>query len=352
MNRLMVTFLCSVLLLYSPAVCAQGKETGEVGTERQEEQRRMETARRVSEEQRGLALVQQGKLVVEPFFEYNHISGTNVSISGFTIFQAILIGQVTVQKLKRDLFIPGITFRGGFKNFEAYVRIPWLFRNDTLVFPRSGSGTSDLVERSFSDNSLGDITSYLYYHLLREGQWRPWVPDTIVRVGFSAPTGQAPYDVKRRLIKELGAIIPVEFPTGTGHWGLAVGSTFVRSADPAVIFANVAYFINFGRDVGWAGSPSQYYGYIKLGNTFEYSVGLILALQERLSMNFSLNQRITGKTTQDGTPLTDTAINAISFNIGATYVIPPPHRGGFGGGHRPEQGRAGCHGAGAGAHPV
>lgn len=40
-------------------------------------------------------------------------------------------------------------------------------------------------------------------------------------------------------------------------------------------------------------------------------------------MNFSLNQRITGRTEQNGVGLSDTSINAIAFNIGATYVVNP-----------------------------
>lgn len=324
MRKVILCLTCAVLALFSPATWAQEGQGGPaVGEERREEQRKAVTATRVAEVERGGALVGEGRLVIEPSFEYNHISGTNVSISGFTIFQAILIGTVAVQKVKRDLFIPAMTFRAGFKRFELYTRIPYLLRYDTLAFPKSGGGTSNLVERSFNDNGMGDIQSYLYYQLLREGQWRPYVPDTIIRVGFNAPTGKSPYEVKRRLVQELGAIIPVEFPTGTGHWGVAVGSTFVRSVDPAVIFFNVAYFINFGRDVGFAGDPQQYYGHIKLGNTFEYSIGLILSLQERLSMNFALNQRVTGRTYSGSSSLPDTAINAISFNIGATYVIPP-----------------------------
>ena len=64
-------------------------------------------------------------------------------------------------------------------------------------------------------------------------------------------------------------------------------------------------------------------GNIKLGNTFEYSVGVILSLQERLSMTFAINQRITGGSLQNGAYIPDSRLNAIVFNIGATYVIPP-----------------------------
>jgi len=321
MRKIVLWVTLILLLVPHQGAWSQEKEGPTVGEERKAEQKKAELATRVSEVERGGALLPAGRLVIEPSFEYDHVSGTNVSISGFTIFQAILIGQVQVQRLRRDIYIPALTFRVGLKNAEFYLRIPYLFRSDSLVFPRSGAGTSDLVEKNFSDDGLGDMTSYIYYHLVREGQWRSWVPDTVIRLGANFPTGKDPYGLERVLVPELGAFVPVEFPTGTGHWGVSFGSTFVKSVDPAVIFCNVAYFYNFERDVGTAGGIN--FGTIKLGNTFEYSVGIILSLQERLSMNFALNQRVTSHTTQNGSPLPDSALNAISFNIGATYVIPP-----------------------------
>jgi hypothetical protein len=312
-----------MLCLSCVVAWAQTSEAPTVGEERKQEQKQKELATRVTEVERGGALLPYGRIVIEPSFEYDHISGTSTSISGFTIFQAILIGAVQTQKLRRDLYIPAISIRAGLKDAELYVRIPYFFRTDDLIFPVSGGSTSTLAEKSFSDNHLGDITGYLYYHAIREGQWKPWVPDTVVRFGISFPTGRDPYHLSRRFIPELGAILPVQFPTGTGHWGAVLGATFVKTVDPAVIFVNVAWFENFSRQVGEAGSPPINYGNIKLGNTFEYSIGLILSLQERLSMSFALDQRITGGTTQNGTTIVDSKINAVSLNIGATYVIPP-----------------------------
>uniref|UniRef100_A0A7C3V9X1 Transporter n=1 Tax=Desulfobacca acetoxidans TaxID=60893 RepID=A0A7C3V9X1_9BACT len=321
MRKLLWSFICFSLLFGQTWVWAQEKETPTVGEERRQEQRQAQAATRVAEVERGGALMPAGRFVIEPSFEYDAISGTNVSISGFTIFQAILIGRVQIQKLKRDLFIPALTFRAGMKNAELYVRIPYFFRTDKLVFPVSGGSTTNIDEKSISDNGLGDITTYIYYHAIREGQWKPWVPDTVVRLGMSFPTGKDPYHLSRQFIPSLGAILPVEFPTGTGHFGLVLGSTFVKSVDPAVIFANVAYYFNFGRHIGTVDNID--YGNIKLGNTFEYNIGIILSLQERLSMNFSLNQRLTSSTLKNGNSLPDSSLNAISLNIGATYVIPP-----------------------------
>jgi hypothetical protein len=299
-----------------------GTSTPTVGEERREE-KKAASATRVAEVERGGALLPKWRMVIEPFFEYNHISSQNVSLSGFSVFEAILIGQVSVQKLKRDLYIPGVTLRLGLQNAELNVRIPWLFRTDKMIFPRSGGGTGDLIEKSFSGSGLGDIDSYVYYHLVKEGKWKPWVPDIIIRLGGKFPTGTDPYNLNREFIQDLGSTVATEFPTGTGHWGTSIGVNIVKSADPAVLFFNCAYYYNFGRTVGLAGDPPTDFGKIKLGNSFEYSIGLIIALQEKLSMNFSFNQRLTGRTTQNGVYLTDTSINAIAFNIGATYVISP-----------------------------
>jgi hypothetical protein len=321
MRKLALWVTCLLVLFFYTGAGAQEKEAPTVGEERREEQKKAAKATRAAEVERGGALLPAGRLVIEPSFEYNNVSGTNVSISGFTIFQAILIGQVQVQRLRRDIFITAMTFRLGLGKAELYLRIPYFFRTDRLIFPVSGGGTSTVADRFFSENGLGDLSGFIYYSLLKEGQWRPWVPDTVVRLGLNFPTGNDPYNLRREFIPELGAILPVEFPTGTGHWGLSLGSTFVKSVDPAVIFFNVAYFINFPRDVGVVNGIN--FGNVDLGNTFEYSIGLILSLQERLSMSFALNQRLTSKTTRNGVSLADSGLNSISFNIGATYVIPP-----------------------------
>jgi hypothetical protein len=256
--------------------------------------------------------------VIEPFFEYDHISSQNVSLSGYTVFESILIGQVSVQKLRRDIYMPGATFRLGLKDFEINAKVPYFFRQDALIFPQTGGGTNQLYEKDLNNNHLGDIESYVYYHMIKEGLT---APDTVLRVGVSIPTGLDPYDCKTQYISQLGAVIPVEFPTGTGHWGTSAGVTLAKTVDPGVFFTNLSYYYNFKRDVGEVNGTN--YGEIKLGNSFEFNFGLVFALQEKLSMSFSYDQRITSHTTQDNNLIPDTALNAISFNIGATYVVSP-----------------------------
>lgn len=307
---------------FSLVSSVRAQERQEVVGEEAREQRKIIT-RSAAPVERGGILLPSWRLVIEPSFEYDHFSSQIVSISGFTIFEAILIGRVAVEKVKRDIFLPAMTFRLGVKNAELNVRIPYMFRQDRLIVPRSGGATTDLVEKSFSDSDIGDIETYFYYHLIREGRWYRWVPDVIVRLGGKYPTGKDPYSLRREFIPQFGATFATEFPTGTGHFGMSIGSTFIKSIDPAVVFFNWSYFINFERNVGVKGNPPVNFGRIDLGDSFEYNIGLILALQERLSLNFSYNQRLASRTTRNGTPLTDTGINAISFKIGATYIISP-----------------------------
>jgi hypothetical protein len=314
-----VAILSSTLLAWAdpdPDQPAQGTTT--VGEERQQEKKASQAP--VPVEQGG-ALLPFLHLVIEPFFEYDHISSQNVSLSGFTVFEAVLIGQVTVTKVSRDIFIPGVTIRLGLKDAELNVKLPYYFRTDSYVFPRSGGGTTQLVQENFSDNAFGDIDSYFYYHVLKEGTWKPWVPDVILRLGGHFPTGKDPYHLRTVFDQALGNFITTEFPTGTGAWGTSLGATFVKSADPAVLFLNVAYYYNFQRDVGTING--QDFGLIKLGNSYEYSLGLIFALNERLSMNFAVDQRITTSTLQNGNVLPGTTLNAVTFNIGGTYIVSP-----------------------------
>ena len=251
--------------------------------------------------EKGGALLPTGRFVLEPSFQYTHHSQETISISGFTIFEAILIGTVDVKKIKRDILIPSLTARLGFKNLEMNLKVPWLYRHDQTI----EQVEDEQKETTISDSGLGDIEGGIYYHLVKE---KRTIPDVIVNLGFKAPTGKDPYGLKTG-----------EFPTGTGHWGASGGLIFIKTSDPAILSLNISYFYNALRDVGVEGGTD--YGKIDLGDSIEYNLGLLFALNEKLSLNFSYNQRFTGKTEQDGKKLVGTGANASVFNVGVTYAI-------------------------------
>jgi hypothetical protein len=258
--------------------------------------------------EKGGALLSTGRFVLEPAFQYTHYSKETVSISGFTIFEAILIGKVEAKEIKRDVFAPSLTARLGFKNFEMNLKVPWLYRQDQML----EYDEDKQKEVTIHDSGLGDIEGGIYYHLVKE---KRTIPDVIVNLGFKAPTGKDPYGLET----EGTPARAVEFPTGTGHWGASGGLIFIKTSDPAILSLNVSYFYNATRNVGIEGGID--YGKIDLGDSIECSLGILFALNEKLSLQFSYDQKFTEKSKQNGEKLVGTDVNASVFNVGVTYAI-------------------------------
>ncbi len=261
--------------------------------------------------EKGGALLPTGRFVLEPAVQYAHNSSKQlVSISGFTIFNAILIGRVSVKEIERDIYIPSITARLGFKDMEFNVKVPWLYRRDKETDPAAAGTTVYAAD----DSGLGDIEGGFYYRLIKE---HGAVPDIILSLGVKSDTGHDPYGLQTETVS--GQVRFKEFPTGTGHWGYSGGLIFVKTSDPVVLFLNLTYFYNDARDIGT--EDGTFYGKVDPGDSFEYNIGTVVALNEKFSLNFVLNQRVTGKTVQNGAEIADSDLNSISLNLGGTYAI-------------------------------
>lgn len=261
--------------------------------------------------EKGGSLIGAGRLVVEPAVTYSTFSREKVSVSGFTIFEAILIGRINIGRLQRHIIQPSLTLRYGLKDLELSTRVPYLIRFDDESFP-AGETVSHF---DANDSDLGDVEVAGFYHLVRERQMRP---DIVVGVTGKSDTGRDPYGLKTVSIENSQPRL-AEFPTGSGHWGVAGTVIFVKTSDPAVVFLNITYFYNLARDVGVQGS--QNYGEIKPGDSVEYQFGFVLGLNERLATNFSLSHRITRDSEQNGRTLTDSGANAALANFGLTYAF-------------------------------
>lgn len=261
--------------------------------------------------EKGGSLIGAGRLVVEPAVTYSTYSREKVSVSGFTIFEAILIGRINVGRIQRHIVQPSLTLRYGLKDLELSTRIPYLIRFDDETFP-AGDSVSHF---GADDADLGDVEIAGFYHLVRERGMRP---DIVVGITGKSDTGRSPYGLARVSIDNSLPRL-AEFPTGSGHWGVAGTVIFVKTSDPAVVFLNTTYFYNFARDVGVVGG--QDYGEIKPGDSVEYSFGFVLGLNERLATNFSLSHRITMDSEQNGRTLTDSGANAALANFGITYAF-------------------------------
>ncbi|MCZ7655224.1 MAG: hypothetical protein M5R42_14585, partial [Rhodocyclaceae bacterium] len=72
-----------------------------------------------------------------------------------------------------------------------------------------------------------------------------------------------------------------KLPTGNGIWTTSFGLSFLKTTDPAVLFANVGYNYNMARSFNDISSTAgvRTPGDIKLGDSFQWGAGLALAPQ-------------------------------------------------------------------------
>mgnify|MGYP001947807356 FL=1 len=143
-----------------------------------------------------------------------------------------------------------------------------------------------------------------------------------------APTGRHPYGIKlQRQADNDNLNIPDSLPTGNGVWAATAGLAVVKTLDPAVVFANLAYTHHFDRDFSDI-SPQEGIrvpGSVKLGDYFQFGLGMAFALNERMSLSMSFSElvsrssriRYQGSSWQT---VNGSDANAAYFNIGMTMA--------------------------------
>jgi hypothetical protein len=258
--------------------------------------------------ERGGVLLPQGTLQIEPSFEYEHSSRDRVAINGFTIFDAIIIGNIRVDDLQRDILTAALTTRYGITNrLQAEVRVPYVYRRDQELL---GVGTNDERARDIDNYDLGDIEANLSYQVLSQ---QNWIPATIVRAEGRFPTGKDPFEIERETIQG-GDQRLTEPPTGSGFYGVGPSATFVWRLDPAVAFSGVGYTFNLTKEF-------SEFGEIDPGDTFEWFVGTNIALSELVSLNLSFVNQITFKTEQEGQETPGSDSNDARLVVGSSIGL-------------------------------
>lgn len=261
--------------------------------------------------ERGAILLPKGTLQIEPSFEYSHFSSSRVAISGLTIFDAIIIGTLNVDSLKRDILTGYLTARYGLLDrLQFDVRIPYVYRRDEEVL---GVGTANQRERTTDNHNIGDIeASLLGQALIGSGA----VPDVILRVDATFPTGEDPFGIERERVEgRPGELRPRKPATGTGFYGVGPGVTAVWRSDPVVFFTGARYTFNLSRDVG------NGFGNINPGDSLEWLAGFNLAVSERVALNLSFVDKMFWSTTQGGVTVPGSSFNDARLVLGASIGL-------------------------------
>lgn len=251
-------------------------------------------------------LTPQGRLVVEPQFQYGYSSNNRVALVGYTVIPAILIGLIDVREVKTSTYVTSVAFRYGLtKRLEIEAKVPYVRTSGSTISREVFTGTA--VENVFnsSGSGLGDVEATLRYQLNYGNERMPFF---IGWLRYKSNTGRSPFDVvtdcvQRCIGNTTGTGLPLGQPTGTGFQAIQPGLTWLLPTDPAVFFGTVSYLHNFARDDlsrTVLNGEKEPLGKIAPGGILGFNFGMGLSLNERASFSIGYDQSIIWPTKQNG----------------------------------------------------
>ncbi|MCY1343527.1 hypothetical protein D9M68_390090 [compost metagenome] len=251
-------------------------------------------------------LTAQGKLVVEPGFQYGYSSNNRVALVGYTVIPAILIGLLDVREVKTSTYIPSIALRYGItKRLEVEAKVPYVHTSGSTVSREVFTGTA--VDNVFnaSGSGIGDVEATVRYQLNYGNEKMPYF---VGWLRYKSATGKDPFEVvtdcvTRCVGNTTGTGLPLGMPTGTGFQAIQPGITWLLPTDPAVFFGTFSYLHNFARDNvsrTVLNGEKESLGKIAPGDIFEFSFGMGLSLNEKASFSIGYDQAIIWPTKQNG----------------------------------------------------
>jgi hypothetical protein len=256
----------------------------------------------------GGVLTPKGRLVLEPSFEYVYSAVDKVSIEGFAILPALLIGVIDVFEADRDTYIAALSARYGITNrWEVEMRAPYLWRRDTTRSREflQGQGGTDVQEssRSASGEDIGDIELGIRYQFPRLANW----PYFTGNLRIKADNGTDPFELAARASLSGTPENIDDLPTGSGFWSLNPSVTFIYPSDPVVFFGNLGYLYTVEDDKGIGPLvtppppatepvPAYAFGDVDPGDALRFNFGMGFSLNDRSSFSLSYSLDVFDKT--------------------------------------------------------
>lgn len=280
------------------------------------------------------------KWTVDASLNYTHYDRKQLVLDGFLALDAIFLGDISIDDVESDIISLDFGARYNVTDrWQLGVRVPFLSRYSTYT---KNTASDDGIAQADVDTNfkLGDIELSSYYQLFQETQ--RW-PDTVWNVRLKAPTGKDPYGIKNvenEFVDDNGTpgddsddiitfhTYPGELPTGSGLWALSTGFSFVKTTDPAILFANIEYTHQFAEsfsDISSEAGVTQP-GDVRLGDSLSYGLGMAFALNDRTSLSFAFSQRIqeeaeTKLPGEGWRTVKSSDGNAATFTTGVTYAL-------------------------------
>ena len=247
-------------------------------------------------------LTPRGKWTIEPGLQYGYSTSNRISLVGYTIIPALLIGLIDVREIKRNTFTPSLTARWGITNrFEIEAKVPYVYRSDSSIERPYVNGSANPELFSSTGKGVGDIELTARYQLNDGGAERPYFIGTL---RFKTRTGKDPFEVLTDTRAGLTSELQRELPTGSGFYTIQPGLTMLYPADPAVFFGSISYQHNIKRSgvtMNTTDGPVSV-GDIAPGDVIGFNFGMGLAINDRSSFSIGYDHSSVGRTRQNGVP--------------------------------------------------
>lgn len=269
----------------------------------------------------------RGKFSVETGLTYTHYDTRALVLNGFLALDSIFLGNINLDRIKADNWTLDLTARYNLdQRWQFDINVPVVYRESTYSSGGAGGAgpvTSDATVTR--DPTIGDVNVGVAYKFLDESES---LPDAVVTLRVKAPTGKDPYGIK--LINDPtndNLSVPEDLPTGNGVWSITPGLSLVKTFDPAVLFGSLSYTYNM-EDSFSDISPTvntKVPGDVKLGDSWQIGAGIAFALNEKMSMSFSVSDQFASKSKikpdgGDWQSVPNSDYNAANFNIGMTFA--------------------------------
>jgi hypothetical protein len=271
------------------------------------------------------------RFTLENSLSYARYDRKQLTLNGFLALDAIFLGNIAIENVESDTLTYNLAARWGLTpRLALNLDVPYLARK--TVFQKGGAGGSAaaIAQEETTGNGIGDATLSGNYKLFSEhGRW----PETVLTVGATAPTGRAPYGLDWKVLERddddfIRFAVPEQQPTGNGLWQANVGLSAVKTADPAILFANLGYIHSFTRsfDDLDANPDTTNPGDVKLGGSIYFGAGVAFAFNERTSLSISFSDKLSARAStrfQGGqwVKIVGSDANAATLNLGVTYAL-------------------------------
>jgi hypothetical protein len=268
-----------------------------------------------------------GKFSFETGVTYARYDARQLTLNGFLALDSIFLGNINLDRIKSDNWTLDLTGRYNLDNrWQFDVNVPVIYRESTYQSGGAGNDATATSEGSVTrDPTIGDVNFGVAYKFLDE---TPNLPDAVVSVRVKAPTGKEPFGIK--LVQQTtndNLYVPESLPTGNGVWSITPGISLVKTFDPAVLFGSLSYTHNFEESFDDISSDvnQKVGGKVSLGDSFQLGVGVAFALNEKMSMSFSVSDLVQRKSKLkpnggDWQSVVSSDANAGYFNVGMTIA--------------------------------